>query len=294
MSVTYTKERISFDSEGATLRGYLYRAADAGPIVIMAPGFGALLGHSTLRFADRLAAAGFNVLAFDNRGFGESDGLPRQEVDPVMQKRAYRDAVTFAQTLSGVDAARVGLWGSSYSGGHVIEVAAIDRRVRCIVTQVPTISGHAQALRRTAPPNVAALLGRFDADRLARYRGEAPATLPLVSDDPSTPCVSPGPEAFDYYSIPGFVNAITLRSVELSRENEPGIHIARVSPTPMLMLVASHDTVTPTDLALAAYIRALEPKRLMIVDGGHFSPYAQHFEATSRAAADWFDAHLRR
>ncbi|HRO57650.1 MAG TPA: alpha/beta fold hydrolase [Burkholderiaceae bacterium] len=292
--MTYTKEPIAFDSEGAILRGFLFRATKTGPILIMAPGFGALLGHSTLRFADGFASAGFNVLAFDNRGFGESDGLPRQEVDPVMQKRAYRDAISFAQTLSGIDPARVGLWGSSYSGGHVIEVAAIDRRVRCIVTQVPTISGHAQALRRTAPPNVAALLERFDADRHARYRGEAPATLPLISDDPARPCVSPGQEALDYYSIPGFVNEITLRSVELSRENEPGIYIARVSPTPMLMIVASQDAVTPTDLALAAYNQALEPKRLLIVDGGHFSPYSQHFEATSRAAIDWFDACLRR
>jgi fermentation-respiration switch protein FrsA (DUF1100 family) len=258
----------------------------------MAPGFGGLVIHSVEKFANSFADAGFNVLVYDNRNFGESDGLPRQEADPVMQQRAYRDAISFAQTRPGVDPSRVGLWGSSYSGGHVIEVAAIDRRVGCIVAQVPTISGYAQALRRTAPGAVAAQLARFDADRAARFHGREPATMPMVAAEAGQPCAFPGKDAFDYYSIPGFSNEITLRSLEMARENEPGIYIARVSPTPMLMIVASRDTVTPTDLALEAYNRAQEPKKLVLVDGGHFSPYGEHFEQTSATAADWFRSHL--
>lgn len=290
-------ENISFVSEGVTLRGDLYRAAASparpAPIIVMAPGFGGLLVHSITRFAQRFAEHGFNVLAYDNRGFGRSDGQPRQEADPVMQRRAYRDAITFCQTLDGVDASRIGLWGSSYSGGHVIEVAAIDRRVKCIVAQVPTISGFAQGIRRTAPAAVPALLARFADDRKARYLGAPPVTLPMVSDDPAQACASPGPEAFEYYSVPGFVNEITLRSLEMSRENEPGIYIERVSPTPMLMIVANADTVTPADLSLSAYNRALEPKRLVMIEGGHFTPYKQHFETTSGAAISWFTEHLK-
>ncbi|MGK4277399.1 alpha/beta hydrolase, partial [Escherichia coli] len=71
-----------------------------------------------------------------------------------------------------------------------------------------------------------------------------------------------------------------------------GDFIARVSPTPLLMLVADHDHVAPTDLALAAYERALEPKRLVMIKGGHFDPYLAAFETASRAAIDWFTTHL--
>ncbi len=75
-------------------------------------------------------------------------------------------------------------------------------------------------------------------------------------------------------------------------ENEPGIHIGRISPTPLLMIVADRDLLTPTDLCLEAYQRALPPKRLLMLAGGHFTPYIEHFDATSQAAADWFVRHL--
>ena len=86
---------------------------------------------------------------------------------------------------------------------------------------------------------------------------------------------------------------MTLRSVEMAREYEPGGWAARISPTPLLMIVASHDTVTPTDLALEAYNRALEPKKLVMLPGRHFDPYTgSGFEASSTAARDWFVEHL--
>ncbi|HFK1843163.1 alpha/beta hydrolase, partial [Pseudomonas aeruginosa] len=91
---------------------------------------------------------------------------------------------------------------------------------------------------------------------------------------------------------PNWCNRVTLRSAELARENEPGIHMARISPTPLLMIVADRDLLTPTDLCLEAYQRALPPKRLLMLAGGHFTPYIEHFDATSQAAADWFVRHL--
>src|ERR1041385_87773 len=75
-----------------------------------------------------LQRGGFAVVVFDNRNFGASDGQPRQEIDPWQQIRDYSDAITFARTLEQTDRERIGIWGSSYSGGHVLIVAAIDRR----------------------------------------------------------------------------------------------------------------------------------------------------------------------
>ena len=74
-------------------------------------------------------AEAYAALVFDNRCFGASDGEPRQEIDPSAQVRDYRHAITYASTQPEVDPARIGVWGSSYSGAHVLVVAAIDRRV---------------------------------------------------------------------------------------------------------------------------------------------------------------------
>lgn len=87
-------------------------------------------------------------------------------------------------------------------------------------------------------------------------------------------------------------NRVTVRSTRWSRMYAPGGFVQRVSPTPLLMLVADHDNVVGTDLALTAYERALEPKRLVMIKGGHFDPYVDQFETATSAAVDWFRDHL--
>ncbi|AOK56818.1 acetylxylan esterase [Burkholderia stagnalis] len=295
---------IEFLSEGTILRGWFYEPDPQGtgtathPAIVMAHGFSAVKEQYLDRYAEVFAASGFAVLVYDHRGFGASDGHPRQEVDPVLQRRGYRDAISYLLTRPDVDAARIGIWGTSYSGGHVLEVAAIDRRVKCVVSQVPTISGYQSALRRTRSDLVSALLARFDEDRAHRFAGGTPAMLPAVSDDPQVACAMAGADAFRFFTesaarfAPNWKNEVTLRSAEMARENEPGQYVARISPAPLLMIVADQDWLTPTDLCLQAWQAALEPKQLLMINGGHFTPYVEHFEATSRAAAQWFERHL--
>ncbi|KVX56538.1 alpha/beta hydrolase [Burkholderia stagnalis] len=295
---------IEFLSEGTILRGWFYEPDPQGtgtathPAIVMAHGFSAVKEQYLDRYAEVFAASGFAVLVYDHRGFGASDGHPRQEVDPVLQRRGYRDAISYLLTRPDVDAARIGIWGTSYSGGHVLEVAAIDRRVKCVVSQVPTISGYQSALRRTRSDLVPALLTRFDEDRAHRFAGGTPAMLPAVSDDPQVACAMAGADAFLFFTesaarfAPNWKNEVTLRSAEMARENEPGQYVARISPAPLLMIVADQDWLTPTDLCLQAWQAALEPKQLLMINGGHFTPYVEHFEATSRAAAQWFERHL--
>ena len=96
---------IEFDAEGVTLRGWLYRPDDASgplPTIVMAHGFSAVKEMYLDAYADRFAEAGLAVLVFDNRGFGASDGEPRQEIDPWSQVRDYRHAITFAGQLPDV------------------------------------------------------------------------------------------------------------------------------------------------------------------------------------------------
>lgn len=295
------RTNVEFHSEGVTLRGWFYEPEGARktgcPAIAMAHGFSAVKEQYLDRYAEVFAQAGFAVLLYDHRNFGDSEGMPRQEVDPVMQKRGYRDAISYLISRPDVAHDRIGIWGTSFSGGHVIEVAAIDRRVKCVVSQVPTISGFESALRRTRADLMPAALRRFQEDRQRRFEGSSPAMLPAVCSDPATACAMSGADSYRFFTdtvslAPNWRNEVTLRSAELSRENEPGIHISRISPTPLLMIVADNDVLTATDLCLAAYERAMHPKKLVTIPGGHFTPYIEHFEQTSSAAQQWFSQHL--
>ena len=271
----------------------------------MAHGYNCLKEFYLDEYAETIASAGFVVVAYDHRNFGDSDGEPRQELDPWTQVRDYRHAITYAQSLDRVDPHRVGIWGTSYAGGHVLVVAAIDRRVKCVVAQVPTISGWESTLRRTPPQALADQRQAFDADRLERFRGGAPKMVPMVVEPSESGLASHA--SFDAWSFftgrlsppedqwrfAKWSNEITLRSLELYSEYEPGSFVGRIAPTPLLMVVGDSDVVCPTDLTLAAFNEAREPKRLDLYPGGHFSAYTDQFEHASNAACQWFSEHLR-
>src|SRR3989442_10176373 len=182
---------IAFKTEdGVTLRGWLYlpeRTAGQAATVVMAHGFSAVKEMYLDRFAEVFAASGLGALVFDNRNFGASDGEPRQHIDPWQQVRDYRDAITFAETVAEVDRNRIGVWGSSYSGGHVLVMGAIDRRVRCLVSQVPLISGHRNARRLIRADFIDVVQAQFDSDRRARYGGKPPPMIPGVAGNPKAP-----------------------------------------------------------------------------------------------------------
>jgi fermentation-respiration switch protein FrsA (DUF1100 family) len=290
---------IEFPAEGGvTLRGWLYLPDGPGPhpAITMAHGYAGVKEHGLERFAEAFADSGFVVLVHDHRGFGASDGTPRCDVDPWRQIADWRRAISFLESRSEVDAGRIGLWGTSYAGGHAIVLGATDRRLRCVVAQVPTISGYEQGLRRVPPEAVAGLEESFAEDERAQFRGEPLRTQAIVSDDPAVPASYRARDAIDFYlqpTPPGvWENQVTVRSTRAARMYEPGVWISRVSPTPLLLVVGERDTITVTDLALAAYERALEPKRLVLLPGGHFDPYLSGFKESSGAAVDWFRRHL--
>ena len=264
----------------------------------MAHGFAAVKEMYLDKYAEVFAEAGLGALVFDNRNFGASDGEPRQEIDPWVQVRDYRHAITYARTLPEVDRDRVAVWGSSYSGGHVLVVGAIDRRVRCVVSQVPLISGYRNILRLVRADFLAPTRAQFDEDREARFAGKPPAMMTVVAEDPMAPCALPTPDSWEWFSetgrtrAPAWRNEVTLRTLEMLTEYEPGSYIDRISPTPLLMVVAAGDHLAVADEALAAYSRALEPKKVVILPGGHFDAYTKDFGVASSAARDWFKAHL--
>jgi cephalosporin-C deacetylase-like acetyl esterase len=284
--------------DGTVLRGWFYEAQNTSapaPIVVMAHGYSGVKGSLT-KYADLFSAAGLAVMLYDHRGFGSSDGAVRQEIDPHQQVADMRDAITFAQTLPGIDPDRLGVWGSSFAGGHAITLGANDHRVKCVVAQVPMISGH-ETVRRMFLANRAAKLDKmFTEDRIARMKGSEPKRIPVFSTEDEVCSLPPQVSARFIKASededPLWKNEVTLRSLELMGEYEPGAIIHLVDVAPILMIVGLRDTVTPADVALEAYNRALEPKKLLTYPGGHFAAYYQFFDQTSVAARDWFVQHL--
>jgi fermentation-respiration switch protein FrsA (DUF1100 family) len=294
------RQDIEFDAEGTTLRGWLYvpdNASGPAPTIVMCHGYSAVKELFLDAFAEVFCEAGMCALVYDNRNLGASDGEPRQEIDPWAQVRDYRHAITFARTLDEVDNDRIGIWGSSYSGAHVLVVGAIDRRVKCVVAQVPLISGHDNARRLVRADLIKPTQEMFDADRDARFRGEAPMMIPVVAPE-GEPCALPTADSYEWFTTagaeraPSWINSCTLRSVEMFWDYEPGTYLPWISPTPLLLVVARGDHLTVSDLAIDAFERAREPKRLEILDGGHFDAYVADFERSSGAARDWFLQHL--
>jgi fermentation-respiration switch protein FrsA (DUF1100 family) len=295
----FSRIDVSFPADGDVAIGaWLFLPVGAGPhpAITMAHGYAGTRHHGLERIARAFAEAGFVVLLHDHRNFGGSGGQPRGDVDPWRQIADWRRAISYLESRPEVDASRIGLWGTSYAGGHAIVLGATDRRLRCIVAQVPTISGYEQGLRRIPPDAVAALEKALADDERAQLRGEPPRRQAIVSADPAIPAAYRSRESIDFYlqPIPEGVwdNEVTVRSTRAARMYEPGAWISRVSPTPLMMIVAREDHVTLTDLELAAYERALEPKQLVLVPGGHFDPYLGQFELASRAATEWFSKHL--
>lgn len=294
-----SKTNVRIPAEGGIELGawlFVREGAGARPAITMAHGFAGTKEHGLERFAEAFAEAGFVVLVHDHRNFGTSGGEPRGDINPWRQIADWRRAISFLEARPEVDPSRIGLWGTSYAGGHAIVLGATDRRLRCVVAQVPTISGYEQGLRRVSPDAFPALEHAFEEDERSQLRGEPLRRQAVVSGDSSVLAAYRSKDALDFYLQPVsaglWENEITLRSTRAARMYEPGNWISRVSPTPLLVVVASEDKMTVTDLALAAYERALEPKRLALIPGGHFDPYLDQFPLAEAAATEWFREHL--
>ena len=281
---------IVFASDGVALAGWLatpHGADGPHPLIILTHGLSGIIDLDLEAYAAHFLAGGFACLAYDHRNWGRSAGWPRGESDPWRQVNDMREAISFVRTLPEVDAERIGLWGTSYAGGHVLTVAALDRRVRCVVSQVPLISG-SRTIEQWVPEGKRAdFLARLDADRDARRRGEPPAT---------TAAAAKGSETAEWVAASDtagrYRNALTLRSFDLLRTYEPGSFAAAIAPTPAMMIIAEHDVTTPTAWQLEAFESMGEPKRLLSIDCRHYDVYMSRRDEAAAAALGWYREHL--
>jgi predicted acyl esterase len=252
-------------------------------------------------YAEVFLKAGIASIVYDNRNSGSSDTGPaevRYDFDPIMQARDHSHAITFAESLSEVDSKRIGLWGTSYSGLTAILAAANDARVKCVVSQVPCISGHDSFLQLVPVGQLDNLLNLFYEDRRQTMAGKQPMTMKICTDDPNEVAAFPGTDTYWFFQKmnkerdAGWENITTVRSLEYFWWTDVYGYMERISPTALLIIAAKEDVTTPTDIICKAYSMAREPKKLVFIPGRHYNSYTDNFEDTSSAARDWFKEHL--
>jgi uncharacterized protein len=273
-------KEVEFPSEGAIIRGLLFlpdAPPDKLPLVIMAHGTSATVYMVADKYADAFRRSGFAVLLYDHRNFGRSGGEPRQEINPWIQCRGYRDALNFAVTLEDVDKNRIALWGDSYTGGQVIVIGAIDQRVKAIVAQCPVIG--------EKPPPVEPTKANFDILSDILSQGEvqgSPETItgpiPVVSfDQAGTPSLLKPIQAFRWFIDYGgrhgtnWINNVTRVIPSTSVPYHPML-CAPFVKTPTLLMVAPEDEMVHANYSVSrqAYELLSGPKQWYDIAGGHF------------------------
>ena len=282
-------QEITFESDGVTLHGMIERPESPGPhpVVILSHGLSGLASIGLDLYSRCFVEAGIACLTYDHRNWGKSGGWPRCETDPWRQVADMREAVSVARNLADIDGERLGIWGTSYSGGHVLTVAALDKRVRCVVSQVPLISGSRTFEAWVPEDKRTRFLERLGQDRDARASGFPPLT---------TQAATPGSETEEWIERcddGSYVNALTVRSFDLLRSYEPISFMEEIAPTPLLMIVAENDTQTPTAWQIEAIEKSGEPKQLLRLDCRHYDVYMDRLPEAANAARDWFIKYLK-
>jgi hypothetical protein len=285
--------RVDIMSEGVRLSGEVFRPEDRAesdklPTIILCHGWGgtaALLRPEGVAFA----RAGFMVISFDYRGWGASDGRVilakprsrsddkghvfraevweiREVVDPIEQTTDLQNVVHWAVGEPGVDAGRIGLWGSSYSGGHVVYVAARDPRVKCLAAQVPALDS------RWSGRGIQRAMTLGEATRMARGEVGYPEPGAVVI---------------------GSLHGAPIRAKML--DYAPVEDVARASQCAMLFLVAEKEELFRNeDNARLAFERAKGPKKYVVIPGiTHYGVYREARAKATEMEIAWFNEHLK-
>jgi uncharacterized protein len=296
---------VEFRSEGVRVRGHLYLPEGRGPhpALAMAGGWCYVKELVLPEYARVFADAGIAVLAFDYRNFGESDGEPRQHVDPWAQIEDYKNALSYLETREEVDRHRLGVWGISYSGGHVLIVAATDPRVQCVVSNIPVVDGHltmkqvhgALAYRRLS----AAILE----DRRKRLASGEHGYLPMSSEDPAHELSTwPFPEVKEAFAAlqrtvaPNHQHRNTIASVELLESYDVAPYLRRILLPPVLLTVAERDDITLWQEEIRVFNRIATPNKQLYIcrDTSHMTLYSNltRLELLAREGRGWAVRHL--
>ena len=295
---------IRIPSEGEELEALFYPASGDGPhpCVVLAGGWCYVKEIAQPLFAEIFAERGLSAIVIDYRYFGGSTGEPRQHIDPWSQIEDYRNTISYLETREEIDKDRIGAWGISYSGGHVLILGALDERVRAICSVVPVIDGYDNLRISHGTVSFRVLMAAL---REARAKLYATGEDTYVDHQPveiGALGTFPFPQSRATFArlketeAPGYEGRATARSTDLLLGYSVRPFLSRLVSTPTLMCVAEGDDHTHWDLAAEAFsaIPATRKKFHVVPRSTHLTLYED--EQTRRdvaaIAADWFLGHL--
>ncbi|TGL64628.1 alpha/beta hydrolase [Leptospira sarikeiensis] len=256
------------------------------PAVIMAPGFGGVKEMLIPHYAKVLLKKNIATLAIDYPNFGESEGNPRQHIDIKSHHTSYYSALDYLSSDSRFDPKRLGIWGSSLSGGHSLVVAATDHRVKSIFAIIPYISPPLQA--------VPALAGKVFLDLFLRKIGSKGGVLPIAGR-PGEIAAMNTDGAWEWMlemtsDAPTFKNYVTLASLLQMTFYRTSSYAKKIQK-PLKVILAMEDSITPAKLVKNA-IKGIPNVVIEEYPETHFELFREHLNTTIESTALWFSETL--
>ena len=285
---------VEFFSGGHRLKGVLEMPEGDAPVpgIVLCAGYGGIKERILPDISRKLVEAGYAVLRFDYRGFGESEG-PRGRLFPLEQVDDIRNALTYLGQTKRVDGTRLGLFGISFGGGNAAYAAGVDPRVSCTVSLVGFGNGERWLRRLRRQWEWREFLKRLEEDRKKRVltgTSEVVDRLEIMVPDPlSEKVLADAVRAFPKADF-----RLSLESAERILQFSPEDVVERISPRAILFIHAAEDDLVPADESRSMHERAEEPKRLVILPGvPHYGVYTgEVFDEVMELSKEWYAVHL--
>ena len=297
-----SRKDVSFEVKGTSLSAWLYLPENRStpvPCIVMGSGGGGTKDMGMEPYALRFLEAGFAALLFDYRYFGESGGEPRQLLWIPYQLEDYSAAIAYARGLEEIDPAKIALWGTSASGGHVIVLAARDARIAGVVAQCPGLDGMASGKMLMKGVGVGYMLRMVmhgQRDMVRSWLGLSPHKIPIVGR-PGSIALLTTPDGYDGFrrlAPEGFVNEVCARVILRASKYRPVKHAENVR-CPVLLQICDNDSFTPASAAEETAERLGKLAEVIHYPIGHFDIYhGSHFERSVSDQLAFFRKHLDR
>lgn len=284
-----------FQSQGTTCVGTLMlpEEVELPPVVVMAHGFANIRKARLPAYAERFVEAGYAVFLFDYRTFGDSEGEPRHLVHPWKQIQDWEAAIEYVNGLPAVDSGRMVLWGTSFSGGHVLHIASRNDAFAAVISQIPHVSGPATALKAHPLTSLkCTVAGLLD---LAGGLVNKPVYSPVVGQPGERAAITGNRAIEGYYALlpadANWDNRVRSKSFLYIPFYSPRNDAHRIT-APTLVIAARHDSVVSTSAARRAALR-IPGSTFRILDCNHFQPYVgEHFEQVVAMQLEFLREHV--
>lgn len=292
----YIIKQADFFSNNTLCDGefFLPKGEKNPPVVVMAHGFCAEKAFSLYDFAKCFAQRGIAVFVFDYRGFGKSRGKIRNYVSPSRHLSDWQAAIEHVRKSGMVNPHKLALWGSSFSGGHVIKLAANDHSIRAIVSQVPFVDGFS-TLGIYGPGFLIKTTPQIIHDLWNVARRKAPHYIPATGKPGSVAALNQPGNLEDYLALvpegSKWENKVPARALLSALRYRPGLEAKKLR-CPALFVIAENDNLILAS-AVEKTARRAPQGRVLSLPVGHFDVYQGNvFKKMSAAEADFFEEFL--